>query len=178
MGNHDYYIVSGEPCPRSTSANVCLEHQRLTIGAKEFDWLQKSPPQLEFVHTDGQLISCVHGGWRDPRDEYLYQLSADYFRERPGKYFFSGHTHVQITAQLENKVYCNPGSVGQPRDGDARAAFATLADDGTIALHRIVYDVEAMCQGMAEQGFDRGLYENLKYGTRIGGVVDKILISR
>ena len=83
-------------------------------------------------------ISMVHGGWKNPIDEYL-DPSEGYFSELSGGLFASGHTHKQCIMDYGNKVYCNPGSVGQPRDGDNRAAFATF-EDGKFLLHRVSYD--------------------------------------
>ena len=59
----------------------------------------------------------------------------------------------------------NPGSVGQPRDGDPRAAYA-IADFGerTIELHRVVYDVEAAAQAILKEGLDQLLALRLYEG--------------
>lgn len=162
MGNHDYYLTSGTGCPRSTSANRCLDYQRQVITDANLRWLAESQSACS---VDG--VSMVHGGWRDPLDEYLYQVSEDYFAPLDGARFASGHTHVQGMWTFTEKVYCNPGSVGQPRDGDPRAAFAIWAD-GVPTLHRVAYDIGATCRLMKEAGFEPYVYENLYHGTRIG----------
>src|SRR5262245_3934812 len=136
MGNHDYYLTSGTGCPRSTSANRCLDYQRQTITPENLHWLAESPPRAS---VGG--ISMVHGGWNDPIDEYLYDVSAEYFATLDGTSFASGHTHVQRVWSFDAKVYCNPGSVGQPRDGDPRSAFAVWTD-GAPALCRVAYDID------------------------------------
>jgi diadenosine tetraphosphatase ApaH/serine/threonine PP2A family protein phosphatase len=52
-----------------------------------------------------------------------------------------GHTHVQFRRQGEGGVdLVNPGSVGLPFDGDCRAAYALIADDGELELRRVEYD--------------------------------------
>jgi diadenosine tetraphosphatase ApaH/serine/threonine PP2A family protein phosphatase len=71
------------------------------------------------------------------------------------------------------KTYCNPGSVGQPRDGDCRASFA-ICDDYAFAIHRVPYDIGATQQAMRDAGFDRYFYENLEVGARIGGKIDRL----
>jgi predicted phosphodiesterase len=171
LGNHDWYLISGLPCPRSDSANRCLEHQRRRVTKESLRWLEQSPSHLAL---DG--ISMVHGGWRDPLDEYLYEVSEEYFSPLRGQWFFSGHTHVQGLWQFPAKTYCNPGSVGQPRDGDPRAAFATW-DDGHVELHRVEYDVDAVGYSMASAGFEPYFYENLRGGTRIGGAIDRVILT-
>ena len=56
-------------------------------------------------------------------------------------YYFSGHTHIQNYQKFGDKFYCNPGSVGQPRDHDSRAAYAVV-ENGVVELKRISYDIE------------------------------------
>lgn len=75
------------------------------------------------------------------------------------------------------KIYCNPGSVGQPRDGDARAAYATIEDD-KIVLHRITYDIERTVAVMKDAGYEAFYYENLYKGSQIGGRIDQIKVIR
>jgi predicted phosphodiesterase len=164
-GNHDWYLATGEGCPRSSSANVCLGYQRQAIFFENLDWLRSLPSGAE-KHG----IRMVHGGWNDPIDEYL-KPSEEYFSKIPGRYFASGHTHVQRIWSGGGKTYCNPGSVGQPRDGNPRAAFATWAD-GSFALHRVNYDVSLVQKKMAMAGFDSYFYENLSRGAMIGGRIE------
>ncbi|MDR3636049.1 MAG: metallophosphoesterase family protein [Isosphaeraceae bacterium] len=163
MGNHDRYLAAGRACPRSSSANVCLDFQRQAIRPDNLEWLSQAREAL----TVGD-VSMVHGGWLDPVDEYLDRVEADYFRGRPGRFFFSGHTHVQVLVDFGAQTYCNPGSVGQPRDGDPRAAFAWM-DRGRITLERVAYDVDSIARAMNEAGFPSYFYNNLYYGTKIGG---------
>jgi diadenosine tetraphosphatase ApaH/serine/threonine PP2A family protein phosphatase len=58
-----------------------------------------------------------------------------------------GHTHLQMRRELEREdggvtTVVNPGSVGLPFDGDPRAAYGLLSDDGEVELRRVAYDVE------------------------------------
>jgi len=171
MGNHDYYLAFDQPCPRSHTANLCLDYQRATITPAHKAWLGGNPS-----HFDGYPgVRFVHGGWRDPVDEYLYQLRASYFSELDGELFVSGHTHVQGLWSVGEKTYCNPGSVGQPRDGDARAAFAVL-QDGAVELFRTPYDIDEMAKVSREAGFDERAYMNLYAGTRIGGAISRVAV--
>lgn len=54
-----------------------------------------------------------------------------------------GHTHIQFAREVGVIEVVNPGSVGLPFDGDQRAAYALLAEDGSFDLRRVEYDVEA-----------------------------------
>src|SRR5215471_13221181 len=98
--NNCVETLRGTGCPRSTSANRCLEYQRRTITDDNLRWLAESPLRASF---DG--VSMVHGGWNDPVDEYLYDVSRDYFAGLDGTRFASGHTHMQGVWPLEPKVY-------------------------------------------------------------------------
>jgi predicted phosphodiesterase len=169
MGNHDQYLAAGTSCPRSHSANLCLKYQRAVISNENLDYLCCSPFEL----TLGEL-RMVHGGWKDPLDEYLLRCERAYFEALTGRFFFSGHTHAQALVVMGAQVYCNPGSVGQPRDGDPRAAYA-IFDGEKILLQRVAYDVDATTAAMHKAGFAKHLYDNLYVGTRIGGGVTRFV---
>jgi len=164
LGNHDFYLTRNVPCPRSNSANRCLDHQRQVIREDNFNWLAAQQSQARWHE-----ISVVHGGWNDPLDEYLVP-SSQYFLPLDGSVFASGHTHVQLTWEGEGKKYCNPGSVGQPRDGNPAAAFA-IWDGERFSTRRIAYDIKSVHQAMADAGFPRYFSENLETGSMIGGGV-------
>lgn len=171
LGNHDKYLVDGSGCPRSTTVSKLLEHQERAV----------TPAQIEFLSTlesryDEGNASFVHGGWRDPTDQYIYRVKEELFP--PGfAFFFAGHTHVQCRIPLaNNRVFCNPGSVGQPRDGDPRASFAVFSADN-VELHRVEYDIDEAAQAMRDAGYtEPRLWTNLYEGAQIGGRVDKITI--
>lgn len=162
MGNHDWYLGSGGACPRSKSVNDCLAYLRKVVTAENVEWLRSFPVEIR----TGDL-RVVHGGWSDPIDEYL-KWTEDYFTGIPGTRFASGHTHVPMIRSSGGKTYCNPGSVGQPRDHDPRASFATYAD-GEFVLHRVEYDFERVFELMERAGFSDYYYGSLKTGApRLG----------
>ncbi|WP_291993477.1 metallophosphoesterase family protein [Candidatus Accumulibacter sp. ACC003] len=169
MGNHDWYLATGETCPRSASANRCLDYQRRILAETNRSWLQSLKPR-----ADIGALSIVHGGWNDPLDEYVVP-SVEYFSCLEGRFFASGHTHVPCVWGAGDKKYCNPGSVGQPRDGDPRAAFALWdRDSGVFTLQRVRYNYVLLQTAMKQAGFEPYFYENLSRGTRIGGKVDSL----
>ena len=172
-GNHEQYILSGEGCPRSRSANVCLAAQRATLTAQSLEWLASTRPGPVMLGE----ASLVHGGWRDPIDEYIERVEPDYFAGLDGSVFFAGHTHVQGLCPLgEGRRFVNPGSVGQPRDGDWRAAFALYQPStADVRLCRVEYDVEEVGRAMTAAGLDEPLWTCLRAGTRIGGAVSSIV---
>jgi len=172
LGNHDEYLVSGSACPRSKLVSELIIHQRKSVTKKQIKFLSRLNSRY-----DEDEKSFVHGGWVNPLDQYLYKISSDIFPD-DRKYFFSGHTHVQVLATFNSKTYCNPGSVGQPRDGDSRAAFAIL-DGSEIRLQRVEYDIDATVYAMKKAGFsEKKLWENLYMGAQIGGRIDKVHVDR
>ena len=101
MGNHDWYLVSGTECERSKSVRDCMEYQRKIIKAENKEWIAS----FRVIRIE-QGISMVHGGWKNPIDEYV-NPTEDYFCRINGKLFISGHTHVQRIEKFKNKIYCN-----------------------------------------------------------------------
>lgn len=167
MGNHDWYIAAKSFCPRSKSANDCIAYQMQVISEENLTWIRSFPVFL----TVGDLF-MVHGGWADPIDEYT-NPTEEYFSRVQGKYFASGHTHRQVVKQFQDKVYCNPGSVGQPRDSDPRAAFATF-DGSDFVLYRVEYDIGSVGRLMEKAGFSGYYYDCLMSGAKnLGGAAEK-----
>lgn len=159
MGNHDWYMASGTDCPRSKSVRDCMAYQRTIVTDRNRKWIETFPVTInEFG------ISMVHGGWQNPIDEYL-EPSKEYFKGILGNKFVSGHTHIQQICNYGEKVYCNPGSVGQPRDGDNRAAFATF-DGEAFEMYRVEYDIEKVCYLMDKAGFNPYYYGCLRNASR------------
>jgi predicted phosphodiesterase len=175
IGNHDRYIIDDTECPRSSSANRCLQYQRSVITESNRRWLAQSLPSLKL----GQA-SMVHGGWEDPEDEYLYTIRPSYFERFDAEYFFCGHTHVQAHIRLNARQYfTNPGSVGQPRDGIASAAYALFDEkNGKVTLKRRSYEIDKIATQMKRLGFEEKFYANLYTGSRIGGRVDSIRLEQ
>lgn len=171
MGNHDSYIVDGTVCPRSKAVARIIEYQRTTLSFEQVEWLSRS----QRVIQDGGTC-FLHGGPSDPTDQYLYSISRETIPTGIER-LFSGHTHVQTLVRFKDgATYCNPGSVGQPRDGDPRAAYA-LFDGVDITLRRIGYEIDRTANAMKNAGFDAYFYDNLYSGAQIGGRIDRIKIQ-
>lgn len=169
LGNHDGYITENENCPRSRVVTQIIEYQRTVLTDCQVSWLKGSLRELQ----EGSML-FVHGGPLDPRDQYLYTVSRDVVPTGI-RWLFSGHTHVQVLADFGDRGYCNPGSVGQPRDGDNRAGYATF-DGIAPKLFRVAYDIEQTVSAMKKARFEPFCYENLYKGAQIGGRVDTIKI--
>jgi predicted phosphodiesterase len=168
LGNHDSYIVSGQNCTRSKVVAAIIDKHRAALSYESLNWLHQSVNCI----VDGSTL-MVHGGPQDYVDEYLYKVSLQTF---PGdvRQLFAGHTHVQCKLDFDTHAFCNPGSVGQPRDGDPRAAYAIIS--GTdVTLQRVPYDIDRTAQAMQARGYEAFLYKGLYAGTQINGRIDSIV---
>jgi len=163
IGNHDWYMLADSFCSRSQTVNDTLKYQKKIITKENLQWLKSLP-----VYKQVEGLFMVHGGWTDPIDEYLAAPSSEYFEKIGGRFFCSGHTHLPRSEKYGDKLYCNPGSVGQPRDGDNRASFATW-DGSKFELHRVEYDFEKIGTLMEAAGFSGYYYERLAIGAKDNG---------
>jgi putative phosphoesterase len=103
----------------------------------------------------------VHGHPYDP-DRYTYpeEYTADMLGDED--VLVMGHTHVQGHETFDDGLVMNPGSVGQPRDSDPRAAYSVVDFDGReIEAHRVEYDVDRVVEAVREAGLP------LRIGTRL-----------
>jgi predicted phosphodiesterase len=136
-------------------------------------------------------FTIFHGAFHD-EDEYVFspELALDGLRNAPTPVSFFGHTHIQAGFSLrgdevsvlnykppemrqnslqriaaDSKYVLNPGSVGQPRDGDPRAAFAIASvDKNTIEFWRVSYDIEGVQSRMLAAGLPEPLILRLSFG--------------
>ncbi|MFN2115597.1 MAG: metallophosphoesterase family protein [Anaerolineae bacterium] len=130
--------------------------------------------------------TLVHGSPRHPIWEYILDASTamDCFAYFDGPLCFFGHTHVpvmyeegvdgtlRLTAELDepkplgsSRRLINPGSVGQPRDGDPRASYLLFDPaEGIVTYRRVGYDVAAVQEKILAAGLPASLAARLDYG--------------
>ena len=132
-------------------------------------------------------VGLYHASPRDPVWEYVLsaEAAAAGILAAPESVVLVGHSHVALEFSLEadrlagglapdgtevdlaraGRWLLNPGSVGQPRDGDARSAYLVLDLDGrTGAFRRVAYAIERTQEEMREQGLPEGLAARLEHG--------------
>lgn len=149
-GNHDDALACGSDCrcaPASKPlATATREIHRRVLTADRLRYLGDLP-QTATLDVAGRRLFVVHAS---PRNHlYRYTLTPSAPEEHVKRqvsgvradYVLLGHTHLPMVRRLDGKIVVNPGSVGQPRDGDPRASYAVI-EDGVVALERIAYDVE------------------------------------
>ena len=171
MGNHDYAAATGDAGSFNPRAAMAAKWTSRQLTEANLDYLRRLPKErnLEF---GGVKFCVVHGSPDDPLWEYVdpathSQLFGHYLRKLGVMGLALGHTHIPYSWKgTEGEVF-NPGSVGQPRDGDWRASFAVGDfEGGAIELEhrRVEYDVE----GAAEKIIRAGLPEPLAARLRTG----------
>ncbi|MFY7697179.1 MAG: metallophosphoesterase family protein [Cyanobium sp.] len=169
-GNHDAYLLSGSGCPRSELVSRTLAYQAAVITPDNLAWLATSQEQLRCG-----LDLFVHGGPENCLEQYIYRVTPSLCRDGLQR-LFCGHTHVQVLYSQERLLFCNPGSVGQPRDGIPQAAYAVLGPSG-VQLKRVEYDIAATEHSMKSAGFPDFYYANLRMGAQVGGRIDQIFLE-
>jgi diadenosine tetraphosphatase ApaH/serine/threonine PP2A family protein phosphatase len=172
LGNHDVALLGRMPMAAfNGDARRSLDLQARVLTADTTDFLRSLP---ENILTRGE-VTLVHGSPRDPIWEYVLntlaaRLNFDYF-ETP--FCFVGHAHLQCLFQLDEernrvsmeaprpgevvtmtpRAIFNPGSVGQPRDRDPRAAYAIYDPiEHTWEPRRVEYDIAAVQARIRELG--------------------------
>ncbi|MFB6184894.1 MAG: metallophosphoesterase [Haloarculaceae archaeon] len=158
MGNHDHAVADDAGFAFNSVASAGVEHARTSLSETSLDWLSSLPTERHLF--DGR-VKVVHGHPDDP-DRYTY---PDDFSPRmlgDEDVLVLGHTHVQHHETFEAGIVVNPGSVGQPRDRDPRAAYAVLhLDEPAVEQRRVEYDVERVQQAVSAAGLPR------RIGTRL-----------
>ena len=180
-GNHDAAAVGGREIDWfNPDARRAMEWTRTAIAPATAAWLRALPERRTAQGSD-----LVHGSPREPIWEYI--TSASVARANlallTSRIGLHGHTHMPVAwldeggrielvrpgrgdvlELLDRPALVNPGSVGQPRDGDPDASYAILDPDaGTVRWHRVAYDVAAVQRAMREVGLPASL------GARLSG---------
>ncbi|MEF8757389.1 MAG: metallophosphoesterase family protein [Halobacteriales archaeon] len=183
MGNHDREVARGGGFGFNSMATAGVEYAREVLDDDDREWLGSLPARRTVL--DGR-VGIAHGHPRHP-DRYTYpeEFSARLlaWEGDDGTAFdldvvVLGHTHVQGHRVFDSGVVMNPGSVGQPRDGDPRAAYALLElgdpedpdDPGTpgdvpgVEERRVEYDVETVVDAVEEAGLPARIGTRLREG--------------
>ncbi|MFV2062434.1 MAG: metallophosphoesterase [Chloroflexota bacterium] len=183
QGNHDAAALGHIPTRTfNDMARKAIEWTAETMTASTREWLSGLPQR----HVEGEF-TMVHGSPRDPLWEYLFSVPAaeNSMGAFDTAYCLVGHTHHQGTfrddhgkvesLQVEDgsglllderRCILNPGSVGQPRDGDPRACAMLLdTETGEVGWRRIAYPIELTQRAIRALPLPRGLAERLALGV-------------
>lgn len=178
-GNHDWAVAGKLGLEYfNTQAQAAILWTRRELSGEEIAWLGGLP--LTRVEGD---ITLAHGTVHEPQQFDYMQTPYDAylsFEEMGTRTAFVGHSHIPvtffegtpITYSVESRIefgdrvcIANPGSVGQPRDEDPRAAFAIFDSDARVLeLYRAEYDIGATIGRILRAGLPPLLGERLRVG--------------
>jgi diadenosine tetraphosphatase ApaH/serine/threonine PP2A family protein phosphatase len=184
VGNHDWAAMG-----KLDVRDFNLDAQRSVLWTQH----QLKPASLEYLEAlplsliEG-AFTLVHGSPREPIWEYILYppIARASFRYLTTDHCLVGHTHVPVAFRLdddgqaietehlvegaplslsEGRLIYNPGSVGQPRDGDARASYAILdAEAATLEYRRVAYDIAKVQAQMERADLPQRNIMRLSYG--------------
>ncbi len=189
-GNHDKAATDLMPTDDfNPIAKAAVDWTRSQLSADNMKWLAELPPGP--LQVDG--IVLVHGAFQD-EDEYVFtpEQALEGLLDSTAAVTFFGHTHHQggFSYSSENnnleilslrprtsesfaalridarmRYLLNPGSIGQPRDGDARAGFA-IADleHNVVEFWRVPYDIVEVQKRMRTARLPEALIQRLSLG--------------
>jgi diadenosine tetraphosphatase ApaH/serine/threonine PP2A family protein phosphatase len=188
-GNHDAAALGGPEIDWfNPDARAAAEWTRDRIAEPTRAWLREQPERRTVEDT-----ALVHGSPLEPLREYIASLASARANlaalvEQGSTRGLHGHTHVPVAfvddeggvlvieprdgAQLElddRPTLINPGTVGQPRDGDPRAAYLTIDFDPragtTVTWYRVPYDIAAVQAAINATDLPPRLADRLAFGA-------------
>lgn len=184
-GNHDRVVAGIDAGDAfNDKALAAARWSQSVLSPEDQSWLAMLP-EGPLTLERGEV--AAHGSPLD-EDEYLYASGPIRltFEAVSAPLIFCGHTHLPLVAVLENgrctvaslrrskenlvrrvgqRLLFNPGSVGQPRDGDPRAAFARYdSETGRITFLRVAYDSRPTVRKMLDAGLPGFLSRRLAAG--------------
>ena len=183
-GNHDAAALGGREIDWfNPEARAAAEWTRDTIDGTTRAWLSALPES----HTIDRM-TLVHGSPRDPIREYVSStgIALENLAVLETDYGLHGHTHVPVAFCLGpderlrvvapgsggileldgQRALINPGSVGQPRDGDPDSSYLVLDPEAaTVTWHRVAYDIASVQAAILAAGLPRRLADRLAFGA-------------
>lgn len=163
QGNHDREVADPDGYTDNEQAMAGLYYAREQLQDADIEWLQSLSRRTEIL---GGRVLLVHDH-PETIDRYVTPRSFPEVRPYLDDYDAAllGHTHLQHEAVIDDRLILNPGSVGQPRDGDSRAAYAVVdTDNWETDLRRVEYDIGRVQEKVEEAGLPREIGDRLASG--------------
>jgi predicted phosphodiesterase len=187
VGNHDWAVLERMDVDDfNPEAARTVMWTRRNVSEESLAWLSELP---EDPIVEEKRFTLAHGSPRDSVWEYILDpfIAEENFRDREFTFCLVGHTHVPVVYTLldgqsavrvrkpasgevmhlpeQGRAILNPGSVGQPRDGDPRSAYALLdTEQGTWLPRRVPYPIEITQAHMRDAGLPERLITRLSFG--------------
>jgi putative phosphoesterase len=177
-GNHDHGLAQAVPVNGRTGfkylTNVTRTITQELLSEEDRRFLS-ALPLSKMVTIEEARYFLVHATPRDPLDEYAPADVEFWTRRLEGveaDVICVGHTHLPYVINVGEKLVINPGSLGQPRDGDPRGSYA-LIDDNRVELKRLEYPVEETVRVIQESRLPDQAKEMLIEVYRLGKSIPK-----
>lgn len=169
-GNHDNAVATMETEWFNDYAADAISINRGMLSPVTIKWLGALPTELKF-EVGGLSFAVYHGSPTEPLTSYIYPADAEKNADRllnhtHADILIIGHTHIPYQVNRGSKLILNPGSVGQPRDGDPRASYLTIETNPLHAEHhRVEYNIDATTEAMEAIGLPHILATRLYRGA-------------
>lgn len=150
QGNHDRLIETPLRMTGNQMAREGLEYAKNTLSQEHREWLQSLPSQATI--DDSYLAVHSHPA---QEDTYVFPEDVDQLKGTLDGHtgVTLAHTHVQDVSSINGSQVVNPGSVGQPRDGNPQAAYALLnTESESVTLERTHYDIDRVHHEIVVEG--------------------------
>lgn len=164
-GNHDRAVLVGTKGMNSIAA-AAIEWTRQHISPSTYDFVRNLPNSIH--RPVEEVMVAVHHGSPRQMSEYVFEehVSDELLAIAGARLLVLGHTHIPYMVQFPNGHIINPGSVGQPRDGDPRASYMILdSSEWTFTLIRVAYDHRSVMESVRENGLPEMLASRLLRGN-------------
>jgi putative phosphoesterase len=149
-GNVDRWTANPADAPDHPLPQSAIKACREALGQELVEQLGALPEQLVIDgvrYCHGSPVSDVHSFLPEPAPD-----EPDLLGDATERMLVFGHTHLPFTREGPGAIeLVNPGSVGIPLDGDTRAAYGLLHDDGSVELRRAAYDAAASAAALRER---------------------------
>jgi putative phosphoesterase len=161
QGNHDRAVAGEASFGFNSMAGAGVRYAREQLDADAIEWLRTLPRKRRLA--DDRV--CIVHDHPTRRDHYTRpeEFSPDLLDGED--VLILGHTHVQSHEVFDEGIVLNPGSVGQPRDGDPKAAYAVLDLEAmTVEERRVAYDVDRVVDAVKEADLPTRIGDRLRVG--------------
>lgn len=165
-GNHDKSILSGDFSNFNDLAKVAGIWTRNALNSENLRYLATLKSSI-VLNVDNKKLVVHHGAPFD-EDYYIYEenVSDSLLEYDHADILLLGHTHIPYIRKFGAKMICNPGSIGQPRDGDNRAAYIIInTETMDIELKRVQYNIREVIDKIEGMGLPAFLGIRLLYGV-------------
>ncbi len=164
-GNHDRAVMVGTRNMNSIAA-AAIEWTREHMSSSTYDYIRDLPNSIH--RPVEEVMVAIHHGSPRHMSEYIFEehVSDELLAVAGAKLLVLGHTHVPYHIQFPTGNVINPGSVGQPRDGDPRASYTILdSSEWSFSNFRVAYDQRSVIDSVRENHLPEMLASRLLRGT-------------